>query len=394
MSLNVEFLGQVFTPRFVVEKILSLRKNNGNCMEPSCGDGAISSMIEGVVAIEYDSSVCPDYAINMDFFDYDVLNKFDSIVGNPPYVKFKDIGKDTKDKLDMTLFDRRSNLYLFFIEKCIKQLKDNGELIFIVPRDFLKSTSSIKLNEFIYKSGTITDVVDYGDKVIFKGFNPNCIIFRFEKNNFSRNTIYEDIENNVIENRIFNISDGQLYFSKDNYSVNFNDIFFVKVGGVSGADSIFTNEEYGNMDFVCSETCKTGRLRRMIYNEMNDYILSRESELRSRNIKKMTDDNWWKWGRDFYRSDRKRIYVNSKTRNKNPFFISDCKNYDGSVLAIFPNNEDVDIQELCDMLNAVNWKELGFVCGGRYLFSQKSLENSKLPEVFNKYIYNMDIELW
>ena len=268
--MNVEFLGQVFTPRFVVEKILSLRKNNGNCMEPSCGDGAISSMVDGVVAIEFDSSVCPDYAMNMDFFDYDVSNKFDSIIGNPPYVKFKDIGKYTKDKLDMNLFDKRSNLYLFFIEKCIKQLKDNGELIFIVPRDFLKSTSSIKLNEFIYKRGTITDIVDYGDKVIFKGFNPNCIIFRFEKDNFSRKTTYEDVENNIVENRTFSISDGQLYFLKDHYNVNFNDIFFVKVGGVSGADSIFTNDECGNMDFVCSETCKTGKLRRMIYNEMND----------------------------------------------------------------------------------------------------------------------------
>ena len=101
----------------------------------------------------------------------------------------------------------------------------------IVPRDFLKSTSSIKLNEFIYKSGTITDIVDYGDKVIFKGFNPNCIIFRFEKDNFSRKTTYEDVENNIVENRTFSISDGQLYFLKDNYNVNFNDIFFVKVGG-------------------------------------------------------------------------------------------------------------------------------------------------------------------
>lgn len=385
--MNVQFLGQVFTPKFVVDKILSLRKNNGNCMEPSCGDGAISSNIKDIVAIEYDINVCPDYAINMDFFDYDILNKFDSIIGNPPYVKFKDIDIYTKGKIDMRLFDRRSNLYLFFIEKCIKHLKPNGELIFIVPRDFLKSTSSIKLNEFIYNNGTITNVVDYGDKVIFKGFNPNCIIFRFEKDNFSRKTIYEDVENDTVENRIFNISDGQLYFLKDKYNVNFNNIFFVKVGGVSGADNIFTNEIYGNMDFVCSETCKTGKLRRMIYNEKNDYILSKESELRSRNIKKMTDDNWWKWGRDFYKSDRKRIYVNGKTRNRNPFFISDCKNYDGSVLDIFPKNEYVDLQELCNMLNCVDWKELGFICGGRYLFSQKSLENCKLPDVFNKYIY-------
>ena len=99
--MDVEKLGQVFTPRFIVDKILSLRKNNGNCMEPSCGDGSLSSMIEGVVAIEYDKNVCPNYALNMDFFDYDISNKFNSINGNPPYVKFKDIGKDTKEKLEM-----------------------------------------------------------------------------------------------------------------------------------------------------------------------------------------------------------------------------------------------------------------------------------------------------
>jgi adenine-specific DNA-methyltransferase len=37
---------------------------------------------------------------------------------------------------------------------------------------------------------------------------------------------------------------------------------------------------------------------------------------------------------------------------------------------------------LCEKLNAVNWYELGFVCDGRYIFSQKSLENSPLPEHF------------
>ena len=30
--MNVEVLGQVFTPRFVADKILSLRKNKGKCM--------------------------------------------------------------------------------------------------------------------------------------------------------------------------------------------------------------------------------------------------------------------------------------------------------------------------------------------------------------------------
>ena len=185
-----------------------------------------------------------------------------------------------------------------------------------------------------------------------------------------------------------------MYFLSNDYDVDFSDLFFVKVGGVSGADDIFSNDEYGNMDFVCSETCKTGKTKRMIYNEVNEYIISNEERLRKRHIMKITDDNWWIWGRDFYKSNSSRIYVNSKTRNKNPFFINDCKNYDGSVLAIFPKVE-MNIEEVCDMLNSVDWNELGFMCDGRYLFSQRSLENCKLPYIFNKYIKKeISIPLW
>ena len=384
--MKVKDLGQVFIPDFIVDKLLSLRKNYGKCMEPSCGVGAISSRIDNVFAIEYDKDICPSYAHNMDFFDYETDNKFETIIGNPPYVRYGDINCETKSKLDHTLFDKRSNLYLFFIEKCIEHLTQNGELIFIVPRDFLKSTSSIKLNDYIYKHGTITNVVDYGDMILFNGFSPNCIIFRFEKNNFSRKTIYENIVEKSVEERNFIYNNGQLYFLLNEYSVKFSDLFFVKVGGVSGADSIFTSEEFGNMDFVCSKTCRTGQTRRMIYDELNEYLINHKQELSERKIMKITDDNWWKWGRDFYKSDRQRIYVNCKTRNTKPFFINDCKNYDGSVLAIFPMNENIDIDKICNDLNNVDWKELGFVCDGRFLFSQRSLENCLLPDKFGEYI--------
>ncbi|GAA9841538.1 hypothetical protein VN0563_11700 [Helicobacter pylori] len=42
----------------------------------------------------------------------------------------------------------------------------------------------------------------------------------------------------------------------------------------------------------------------------------------------------------------------------------------------------MDLQNLCDKLNAINWQELGFVCDGRFLFSQRSLENALLPKDF------------
>ncbi|EKA1615266.1 class I SAM-dependent methyltransferase, partial [Campylobacter coli] len=156
-------------------------------------------------------------------------------------------------------------------------------------------------------------------------------------------------------------------------------LFFVKVGAVSGADQIFTNEKFGNMEFVCSSTKKTKKTKKMIYGiygKTCKYLIQNKEILLTRKIKKFNENNWWQWGRDYYKSDLERIYVNTKTRNKNPFFINDCKAYDGSILAIFPKFkcDKKLLQEICDKLNEIDWEELGFVCDGRFLFSQRSLE--------------------
>jgi adenine-specific DNA-methyltransferase len=373
---NVKTLGQVFTPQSIVAEMLQLKKNFGRTLEPSCGNGAFFREIPDCVGIEIDKSHCPEGAINMDFFDFPIEEKFDTIIGNPPYVRYQDIFESTRSKLHSNLFDSRSNLYLFFIEKCINHLNDNGELIFITPRDFLKATSSIMLNKYIYESGTITDLIDLGDKPIFKGFSPNCIIFRFEKGNFSRKT-------NVSKEFVY--SNGQLLFTDNLYPLKFAELFFVKVGAVSGNDKLFTSED-GNEDFVCSETYKTGKTRRMIFNIPHKSLIPHKDLLLNRKVRKFDESNWYMWGRNHYISKEKRIYVNSKTRNKNPFFTHPCNNYDGSVLAIFPKNQGVDIKEVCQALNNINWYELGFVCDGRFLFSQKSLENTILPDNFYKFM--------
>ncbi len=265
---------------------------------------------------------------------------------------------------------------MFFIEKCIKHLNNGGELIFITPRDFLKATSAIKLNKFIYENGTITDIIDLGDQKIFNGFTPNCVVWRFNKGDFSR-------KSNVYKEFVFN--NGQLLFTDNHYQINFKDVFFVKVGAVSGNDEIFENEEFGNTDFVCSYTQRTGNTKRMIFNEKLKYLEQFKEKLIERRIKKFDESNWWMWGRNHYISKEKRIYVNCKTRNNKPFFTHISNNYDGSVLAIFPHNQEADVDELTNLLNTVNWFELGFVCDGRYIFSQKSLENSLLPQSFKKY---------
>ncbi|MHA1540676.1 MAG: Eco57I restriction-modification methylase domain-containing protein [Alphaproteobacteria bacterium] len=384
MKLDIKNLGQVFTPSFIVSKMINLIKNKGRILEPSAGDGTFSKELSqpNLTSIEYDKALAEkNNFINKDFFDYKLENKFDTIIGNPPYIRHQDITKKTKkhlekNKIYFSIFDNRSNLYLFFIYKSILHLKKNGELIFITPRDFLKATSSIKLNNFIYSQGTITDIMELGDKKIFDSAQPNTVFWRFEKDNFTRKT---SAKKNFILNK------GQLLFTKKKYSVNFSDIAFVKVGAVSGGDKYFMNKD--GINFVCSYTNKTGKTKKMLYNRSHKDLEKVKDKLLNRKIRKFDERNWCEWGRKYYESDEKRIYVNGKTRNKKPFFISDVKAYDGSILAVFPkaNLTKNELEKFCNELNNVDWEELGFVVDGRFIFGQKSLENTLLPNNFNEY---------
>lgn len=377
---DVANLGQVFTPAELVKRALGLRRNQGRCLEPSCGDGAFFARIPGCVGIELDPRVCPPGARNMDFFALPDTETFDTIVGNPPYVRCQDIRPDTRRLLDAS-FDKRANLYLFFIEKCLRHLTPGGEMILITPREFMKATSARKLNERLYAEGTITDVVDLGDKRVFSGYAPNCIIWRFEKGNFSHRT-------NGSLNML--LAAGQLLFLKGSYPIPFSSVFSVRVGGVTGADDVFTSPEHGNIDVVGSRTIDTGEARRMIYNIPHPALLPHKARLLARGVRKFDETNWWEWGRNLAGSDAPRIYVNLKTRRPRPFFLHPAKFFDGSILALFPRKATADLRQLCDFLNGVDWNELGFCYEGRFLFGQRALEASVLPAQFSPFVMNFE----
>jgi adenine-specific DNA-methyltransferase len=384
MPLDVERLGQVFTPPSVVDFMLGLCRNSGRVLEPSAGDGAFYKALAGrgadVTGIEIDRRVAPEGARVMDFFDLPENERFASIVGNPPYVRYQDIAARTRKKLKSPLFDKRSNLFLFFIEKCIRHLEPGGELIFIVPREFIKLTSARKLNTWLFTQGSITHFFETGDVRVFSGATPNCCIFRFEKGCFDRC---------MDDGRTFTEVDGQLMFLRENHAVRLSDLFEVRVGGVSGADPVFRHAD-GNLDFVCSKTADTGETRRMIYGIEHPALLPHKARLLARRVRKFDESNWWHWGRHFPISDAPRIYVNGRTRKRDPFFLHDCPNFDGAILALFPKNRRMRRRELIEctmMLNhEVDWQQLGFVCDGRFLFTQRSLQTCLLPDKFSRYL--------
>lgn len=358
----VKTLGQVMTPKAIVDVMFSLKINHGRTLEPSSGTGNFSHKSD--VCIEKDASIAHKNAIIMDFFDYPITEKFDTVIGNPPYVQYKHIEFDTKMKLDMFLFDARSNLYLFFIKKCIDHLNKNGELIFIVPRELMKLTSAMKLNEYMFEHGTIKTAIETGDERIFEGASPNCLIFRYVK---------DDMSHKMDDGRRYFVSNGQITFLNGSKSL-FSDYFYCKVGAVSGLDWVFEHPD--GVPFVYSKTRTDGSLKRMIYNIDHPHLEQYKQLLLNRKLKQFTEDKYYEWGRKLKIINDKRVYVNCKTRVENPFFVDDCLYYDGSILAVFLKDQKQDLLEIVKTINGVDWESSGFKVGGRYIFNCKSLENS------------------
>jgi adenine-specific DNA-methyltransferase len=179
-------------------------------------------------------------------------------------------------------------------------------------------------------------------------------------------------------------------FVQGDYPLRLADVAYVKVGAVSGADELYASEAWGNRDFVCSATGRTGRTRRMLWVEPGDpppaVLLPHRERLIGRKVRAFDATNWWQWGRGYHLTDRPRVYVNGKTRAERPFFLHPCPHYDGAVLAIFPHRRDVEMAAFRDALNGVDWADLGFVCDGRHLFAQRSLEQAPLPEHFRRFL--------
>jgi adenine-specific DNA methylase len=86
----------------------------------------------------------------------------DIVIGNPPYVRHENIPDNKKAiyrKLFRT-FTHRSDLYIAFFEKGLKQLKANGKLSFITSNRWLKNQYGKNLRDLISNNYRLEEVID------------------------------------------------------------------------------------------------------------------------------------------------------------------------------------------------------------------------------------------
>ncbi len=128
-----------------------------------------------------------------DFLLYDFKNKYDIVIGNPPYMKL------TKDKKLAALYKSSAinkdtnNIFAFFIEKAL-MLGDYISLI--VPKSLINAPEFNETRRLMNEY-SLTHAIDFGEKA-FKGVKIETISFTINtKNKPGNTTIYSYINNSI-----------------------------------------------------------------------------------------------------------------------------------------------------------------------------------------------------
>lgn len=191
--------GIYITPYSIIEKCYEGEKiDEFDILEPSFGSGQfidISIKLLGkkksanIVGVELFKELYDDVKkkyssnknvklLNQDFLTWNTEDKFDLIVGNPPYME-KNLSEQEK-KTFKEIIAGRVNIYSLFIYKCIGMLKPSGKLIFVIPTSLLSSKYFEKLRYYIHKTCDIEDIDILGSKD-FKDALQSTMIFKIKK---------------------------------------------------------------------------------------------------------------------------------------------------------------------------------------------------------------------
>lgn len=325
--------GRYFTPSDLANYIVEWATNNDvhitSILEPSCGDGVfLKSLVEhnlylecNIKGIEIDEAVSiiandtTDNSIRFNNFEeykiYHRLNqnngchiinddfykvyrdgltneRFQVIVGNPPYIRYQYLDEEQRDDQSTILTNNgmRSNklinAWVSFVVASIQMLDENSRIGLVIPAELLQVKYAEELRRFLMCSLHRTTIVTFRE-LVFDGVEQEVVLLLGEKDvNHNQehqlrivqySNVQEMVEaNDLEEHEFFDVDFNETKWTKyflsnkdihlidnirnDNRFVKFDELARIEVGITTGNNNYFCVNQQQVEQYDLANICR------------------------------------------------------------------------------------------------------------------------------------------
>ena len=197
--------GSYYTPyrtiQFMKEYLAREHKIYGKVLEPSVGDGRFldafekEESIEKIVAVELIEEKVGQLKnrgyleqveiVADDFLDFaeKTSEKYQLIIGNPPYINIKNMENNSKEKakeicekfqLPNSLMQ---NMWVAFVLAAVSCLEREGTIFFVLPMEFLQVQYAEKIRLFLEEHFDTIHILSFKERMFPKIEQESCLVY-------------------------------------------------------------------------------------------------------------------------------------------------------------------------------------------------------------------------
>lgn len=161
-----------------------------------------------------------DQNASADFFDkewmFNIQDGFDIILGNPPFIEQRKLKKYRKVfQTQYSVFSGLADIYVYFFEKAITLLKQNGILCYISSNKFIKTSYGFKLRGYLSKK-KLLQIIDFTDLHVFDALVSTCIVL------ISNSTRGKEVLFSSVTDKLFDFENLSMFIKNNHIMINHN----------------------------------------------------------------------------------------------------------------------------------------------------------------------------
>jgi len=195
--------GSYYTPhntvRFMIDYLLREQKSYQTILEPSAGDGRFLEIfqtlpgITELTAVEIDKEKANDLhkrypsvpIVHGDFLHFaeNTGEKFQLIIGNPPYISIKNMTDPSKE-MAKTICEKyqlptslMQNMWVAFVLAAVSCLSPGGCIFFVLPMEFLQVQYAEQIRLFLEKQFDSIHILSFQERMFPEIEQDSCLVY-------------------------------------------------------------------------------------------------------------------------------------------------------------------------------------------------------------------------